>query len=77
MLFPNIALNSGLPQFVGIIFLLGIVAAAYSSADSALTSLTTSFCIDIMDFEKKPKSEQVVFRKKSHCSSGICKIYRV
>ena len=34
MLFPNIALNSGLPQFVGIIFLLGIVAA-YSSADSA------------------------------------------
>ena len=66
MLFPNIALNSGLPQFVGIIFLLGIVAAAYSSADSALTSLTTSFCIDIMDFEKKPKSEQVVFRKKSH-----------
>ena len=66
MLFPNIALNSGLPQFVGIIFLLGIVAAAYSSADSALTSLTTSFCIDIMDFEKKPKSEQVSFRKKSH-----------
>ena len=66
MLFPNIALNSGLPQFVGIIFLLGIVAAAYSSADSALNSLTTSFCIDIMDFEKKPKSEQVVFRKKSH-----------
>ena len=66
MLFPNIALNSGLPQFVGIIFLLGIVAAAYSSADSALTSLTTSFCIDIMDFEKKPKSEQVTFRKKSH-----------
>ena len=66
MLFPNIALNSGLPQFVGIIFLLGIVAAAYSSADSALTSLTTSFCIDIMDFEKNPKSEQVVFRKKSH-----------
>ena len=66
MLFPNIALNSGLPQFVGIIFLLGIVAAAYSSADSALTSLTTSFCIDIMDFEKKPQSEQVSFRKKSH-----------
>ena len=66
MLFPNIALNSGLPQFVGIIFLLGIVAAAYSSADSALTSLTTSFCIDIMDFEKKPKSDQVIFRKKSH-----------
>ena len=66
MLFPNIALNSGLPQFVGIIFLLGIVAPAYSSADSALTSLTTSFCIDIMDFEKKPKSEQVTFRKKSH-----------
>ena len=33
MLFPDIALNSGLPMYVGILFILGIIAAAYSSAD--------------------------------------------
>ena len=38
------------PTVLGI-FIVGIVAAAFSSADSALTSLTTSFCVDIMDME--------------------------
>jgi Na+/proline symporter len=41
----------------GIIFLLGVVAAAYSSADSALTALTTSFCIDFLDFNKTKTGE--------------------
>lgn len=39
--------------FTGIIFLLGISAAAYSSADSAITALTTSFCIDFLGFRNK------------------------
>jgi len=47
-LFTVIAMNGHLPQVVGIFFILGLVAAAYSSADSALTSLTTSFSIDIL-----------------------------
>lgn len=51
-LFPFLALNY-LGPVAGIVFLIGIIAAAYSSADSALTALTTSFCIDILDFEKK------------------------
>ena len=51
-LFPTIALNYLTPA-IGIIFVLGLIAAAYSSADSALTSLTTSFCIDFLNFEKK------------------------
>jgi len=55
-LYPLIALDY-LPPFVGVVFILGLIAAAYSSADSALTSLTTSFCIDFLDFEKKQKSE--------------------
>jgi len=42
---------------IGILFLLGIIAAAYSSADSALTSLTTSFCTDILDFKNSSLSE--------------------
>ncbi len=51
-LFPMLALNH-FNTFAGISFLLGIIAAAYSSADSALTSLTTSFCVDFLDFNKK------------------------
>ncbi|MEM9544653.1 MAG: sodium:solute symporter [Bacteroidota bacterium] len=46
-LFPLIALNHLTPA-VGILFILGLIAAAYSSADSALTSLTTSFCVDFL-----------------------------
>ncbi len=46
-LFPTLAVNH-FNIFAGIVFLLGITAAAYSSADSALTALTTSFCVDIL-----------------------------
>lgn len=41
-----------LSPVVGIIFILGLIAAAYSSADSALTSLTTIFCVDFLDMDK-------------------------
>lgn len=51
-LFPNLALNS-FSISAGIVFLLGITAAAFSSADSALTALTTSFCVDFLNFEDK------------------------
>ena len=50
LLFPQIALNGGLDITLSITFLLGLIAAAYSSADSALTSLTTSFCIDSVSY---------------------------
>jgi len=65
-LFPILAKNHlGFGVFV--FFLLGLIAAAYSSADSALTSLTTSFSIDILDIEKKHNTEkQVKIRKRIH-----------
>jgi Na+/proline symporter len=47
LLYPTIALTN-LPPVAGVLFVLGIVAAAYSSADSALTALTTSFCVDFL-----------------------------
>ena len=50
-LYPMLA-KSHLGIFVALIFLLGTIAAAYSSADSALTALTTSFCIDFLEFDK-------------------------
>jgi len=66
LLFPEIALNSGLGLTVGITFVLGLIAAAYSSADSALTSLTTSFCIDFLNIGKKPEASQKRIRKRTH-----------
>ena len=58
-LYPILALNH-LSSFTGAIFLLGIIAAAYSSADSALTSLTTSFCFDFLNFKKDEKYDKKV-----------------
>ena len=49
-LFPMIAIQH-FPIVGAILFLLGITAAAYSSADSALTALTTSFCVDFLGFK--------------------------
>jgi len=71
-LFPVIATQSGLGIGIAIFFVLGLIAAAYSSADSALTSLTTSFSIDILDIEKKYKEfDQVKIRKKIHILFSI------
>src|SRR5690554_5101900 len=41
-IFPIVALEGGLGAVIGVVFILGLIAAAYSSADSALTALTTS-----------------------------------
>ena len=66
-LFPIIATKGTLGLATAIFFLLGLIAAAYSSADSALTSLTTSFSIDILEIDKKktPKDQEKI-RKKIH-----------
>lgn len=59
------------PAFFYIMFLLGVIAAAYSSADSALTSLTTSFCVDFLDIEKRPMDQQISLRKKTHIAFSV------
>jgi SSS family solute:Na+ symporter len=66
-LFPIIATKGTLGLATAVFFLLGLIAAAYSSADSALTSLTTSFSIDILEIDKKEdKKIQEQTRKKIH-----------
>lgn len=52
-LFPYLALDFLSPA-IAATFLLGLIAAAYSSADSALTGLTTSFCVDFLGLSRKP-----------------------
>ena len=71
LLFPQIALNSGLGNIIGITFLLGLIAAAYSSADSALTSLTTYYCVDVIDIKNKSKNYQIKIRKRAHIIMSI------
>ena len=53
--FPTVALQH-LPAAAGLAFVVGLIAAAYSSADSALTSLTTSFCVDFLGFEREARA---------------------
>ncbi|MCH7401265.1 sodium:solute symporter [Belliella kenyensis] len=65
-LYPFLA-TTEFTAIVGIIFVLGITAAAYSSADSTLTALTTSFCFDFLEIEKNySKEKQVQVRKAVH-----------
>ena len=64
-LYPMVALNH-LSTFAGIMFLLGIIAAAYSSADSALTALTTTFCVDFLDFSGKEEADKKKTRIRVH-----------
>ena len=65
-LFPLLA-TEHFSAFTAIIFVLGIIAAAYSSADSTLTALTTTFCIDFLEIERKYAPEKrVQIRKKVH-----------
>ncbi|MBQ4055732.1 MAG: sodium:solute symporter, partial [Bacteroidaceae bacterium] len=49
-----------------VFFTIGIIAAAFSSADSALTALTTSFCIDILGIERTDDKDAEKKRKWSH-----------
>ncbi len=50
-IFPSVAFS--LSGFTGVVFVLGMVAAGYSSADGTLTALTTTFCYDFLGFDKK------------------------
>ncbi len=70
-LFATLAFNN-FPLIAGITFLLGIIAAAYSSADSALTSLTTSFCVDFLKFDiHQDSASQQKNRKIVHLAFSI------
>ncbi|MBO4615440.1 MAG: sodium:solute symporter [Bacteroidales bacterium] len=66
-IFAAVAQNLG--SVTWIIFIIGLVAAGYSSADGTLTSLTTTFCFDILQFDKKPdydEQKKTKIRKRTH-----------
>ncbi len=69
-LYPELALNH-FGMVVGITFLLGITAATYASSDSALTALTTSFCIDFMNVEGRPETERAKIKHWVHIGFSV------
>ncbi|WP_266367428.1 sodium:solute symporter [Tellurirhabdus rosea] len=69
-LYPTLALNH-FGTVVGITFLLGITAATYASSDSALTALTTSFCIDFMNVEGRPETERAKIKHWVHIGFSV------
>ena len=71
-LFPMLAVGGYLSIGVTLFFVLGLVAAAYSSADSALTALTTSFCVDFLGFENQTNvSNQKRTRRFVHIGFSV------
>jgi Na+/proline symporter len=63
--FPYLATNH-FSLFAGVVFVLGIIAVTYASADSALTALTTSFCVDFLGISRYPEARQKTLRQTTH-----------
>ena len=71
-LFAQVAFHSDMPIMVGILFILGLISASYSSVGSALTSLTTSYTVDIMEANKNYAEDKLgILRKKVHVAISI------
>ena len=72
-LFPMLALNY-LGTFAAIVFVIGLTAATFSSADSVLTTLTTSFCLDLLGMEERKEltdAQRTTMRHKVHIGFAV------
>ncbi len=70
--FPFLAAGDYFPMIVGILFIVGFIAAAYSAAGSALTALTTSFTLDILHTSSSNAEQLTRRRKIVHLAMAIC-----
>ena len=72
-LFGTVAFSKGMPVLLGVVFIIGLIAAAYSAAGSALTSLTTSFTVDILGADKKQDEAALGrTRRMVHIAMAAC-----
>jgi Na+/proline symporter len=69
-IFPMIALHF-LPKAVSLIFIIALISALFPSADGALTALTSSFCIDILDIKNRPGADEAQ-KKRMRMTVHIC-----
>ena len=70
-IFPAVATSGLLPGIVGILFIVGLVASAYGAGGSALTSLTTSFTVDILGAMRKGDASLTKTRKLVHVGMAV------
>ena len=68
---PMFCTSGMLGHSILIFFTIGIIAAAFSSADSALTALTTSFCVDILNIKKQEEAKAKRTRLKVHIMMSV------
>ena len=68
---PMFAATGELGWWVFVFFSIGIIAASFSSADSALTALTTSVCVDLLDVEKNTEEKKIKIRRMVHMAITI------
>jgi Na+/proline symporter len=57
-LFPTIALSDKFSGIIGIVFIIALISALFPSVDGAITSITSCFCIDILNINNKPGTEK-------------------
>lgn len=74
-LFPLIATQGYLWNIVSVLFMIGLIAAAYSTADGSLTALTTSFTIDIMGTKNRNEDQIMSLRKKVHILMSVVVLF--
>ena len=70
-LYPLLALGGNFGTLAAVTFLLGIIAASYASSDSALTALTTSFCIDFLRIEKFQEAKRNKIKHRVHIGFSV------
>lgn len=70
-LFPKLATGNYFPGIVGLLFILGLISVSYSAAGSALTALTTSFTVDILEAKGQAESRLKRIRKAVHFLMAI------
>jgi SSS family solute:Na+ symporter len=70
-LYPLIATQGYMWGVVSVFFMVGLIAAAYSSADGSLTALTTSFTIDIIGTKNRTEDQAMALRKRVHIVIAI------
>ncbi|MBD3906626.1 sodium:solute symporter [Chryseobacterium sp. Ch-15] len=68
-LFPSLSLQGHFPRIISVIFIIGLISALFPSADGALTAVTSSYCVDLLNLNEdknKTEKEKKRLRMKVH-----------
>ncbi len=73
-LFPALSLNGYFPLIISVIFIIGLISALFPSADGALTAVTSSFCVDLLNINEdqtKTEKQKKALRMKVHLTFAV------